>query len=76
MDKYEGSDRYQLEILNIAAKGYHEELAKHFSAMSNPSPKLLPLIQLIDPKHAGEIILNQLVTLKDQKKAAPPPKRP
>ncbi len=68
MQKYDGSDRYQLETLNIAAAGRQSALAKQFNVADRSPDALLPLVQLFDPALASKILTDQLLAQKDPQK--------
>lgn len=58
--KYDGTDRYLLETLNVAAAGRQAELAQALTKEGTFAGKQFPLVQLLDPKLAGEYLSAQL----------------
>lgn len=58
--KYDGSDRYLLEILNVAAGGRKPQLYARLSQGSELTPQTFALLQLLDPKGAVEALSSKL----------------
>ncbi|MGC4006455.1 MAG: HEAT repeat domain-containing protein [Pirellulales bacterium] len=67
---YDGEDRYELETLNIAAGSHKSELAKALLDAGKVTPKLFALVQLLDPKTAGDLLAKQLADPKTDVKSA------
>jgi putative heme-binding domain-containing protein len=59
-DKYDGSDRYLLEAINIAAGTRKEQLYERLAADSSFSPARFRLLQLLNPKAAAKTLAEQL----------------
>lgn len=62
--KYDGTDRYMLETLNIAAGEMKPELAKALIESPKFKPAQFPLVQLLDSKLAGEMLAAKLADPK------------
>jgi len=60
--KYDGTDRYQLEALNIAVANRKQEVFEHLSRLRDWkwSTKNFPLMQVLSPKAAGEYLAQKL----------------
>jgi putative membrane-bound dehydrogenase-like protein len=57
---YDGTDRYQLEAINIAAGDRKAALYAALEASGKASLDKLPLLQLLDPKKATELAIKSL----------------
>jgi putative membrane-bound dehydrogenase-like protein len=57
---YDGTDRYQLEAINIAAAGRREALLARLEQSGPLSIEKLPLLQLLSPKRAAAQIADRL----------------
>ncbi len=68
--KFDGSDRYMLETINIAAGEQKAELAKALIESRDFKPAQFPLVQLLDPKLAGEMLAAKLGDPKTDAKLA------
>jgi putative membrane-bound dehydrogenase-like protein len=62
--KFDGIDRYMLETINIAAGEQKAELAKALIENKDFKPAQFPLVQLLDPKLAGEMFAAKLADPK------------
>jgi putative membrane-bound dehydrogenase-like protein len=58
--QYDGRDRYQLEAIHIAAGDRKAELYAKLSTAQRWSIQQLPLMQLLDPKAAAELVTAEL----------------
>ena len=57
---YDGTDRYQLEAINIAANDRKLELYNRLQQEGHLSLQQLPLLQLLNPQAAGELLTAKL----------------
>ncbi len=67
---YDGSDRYQLEAIHIAAGDRAQSLAGQLEKQGALGPKQFPLLQLLAPERAAEVLLEKLASADIDKAAA------
>ncbi len=67
---YDGSDRYQLEAINIAAGDRAKSLASQLEKQGALGPKQFPLLQLLAPERAAGVLLEKLASADIDKAAA------
>jgi putative membrane-bound dehydrogenase-like protein len=59
-EKYDGTDRYLLEAINIAAGDRKEQLYDRLAKAGSFSPSRFQLLQLLNPKEAAAALADQL----------------
>ncbi len=57
---YDGTDRYQLEAINIAAEGRKGELLERLEASGPLTAAQFPLVQVLSPERAAALVLARL----------------
>ncbi len=57
---YNGADRYQLEVINVAAEGRKQELLDKLEADGPLSAAQFPLVQVLAPDRAAALVLARL----------------
>src|SRR5207249_4784710 len=57
---YDGTDRYQLEAINVAAGEHKAELYSKLQQAGPWSAEKLPLMAVLDPKAAGDFVAAKL----------------
>src|SRR5262249_21377630 len=62
--KYDGSDRYLLEAINIAAKGREPQLLAALKESNQLTVDRVQLLQLLDSTAAAELLTNSLASGK------------
>jgi putative membrane-bound dehydrogenase-like protein len=62
---YDGSDRYQLEAIRIAAGSYKAELYARLEQAGQWSADKLPLMSVLDPNAAGNLVAAKLGSTAD-----------